>query len=202
MEDLVLDKKNRRALVLIAHPDDETIWMGGSLLHYARIDWTILSLCRKTDKDRYPKYLRACQFYRAQALISDLEDENILTIEKSIPEIKKRINQLLEVKKFDYLFSHAQEGEYGHARHIGVHRAVKELIQEKKLEAEQVFYFCYQAKTYLNQIKISNNFTKAKYILKLTPQEFKQKKKIIHQIYGFARNSFEYLSCLNLETFC
>ena len=45
----------KKALIIVAHPDDETIWMGGTILKYTELEWTIYSLCRASDKDREPK---------------------------------------------------------------------------------------------------------------------------------------------------
>ena len=187
--------------MIVAHPDDETIWLGGTLLRYVKINWTIFSLCRRADPDRYPKFLRVCKFYQVQPLISDLDDEDILTVEESIPEIKERLNRLIKAKKFDYIFTHGANGEYGHPRHVGVHRAVKALIKEKKLAARQVFYFCYSGRNRGDGSQAINRFTKAKYSFKLTKDEFDQKRTVINNFYGFKKNSFEYLSCLKQETF-
>ena len=41
----------KKANVIVAHPDDETIWMGGKIIHEKDFQWTILSLCRKDDLD-------------------------------------------------------------------------------------------------------------------------------------------------------
>ena len=81
----------KEALVIVAHPDDETIWMGGFILKNSKWAWTIISLCRKNDRDRMPKFLDVCKFYKANAIISDLDDEELkpLPINETIEKIKQ-----------------------------------------------------------------------------------------------------------------
>ena len=71
--------RKKEALCIVAHPDDETIWMGGAILKN-KFNWTIISLCRKNDLDREPKFRRVCKFYSANSIISDLEDDIVKPI--------------------------------------------------------------------------------------------------------------------------
>jgi len=79
-----INLRNGRALIVVAHPDDETIWAGGVLLRHKNISWTIFSLCRKDDEDRMPKFFLAAKFYKACGIISDLDDEGNITPQESI----------------------------------------------------------------------------------------------------------------------
>ncbi len=175
--------------------------MGGAILHYPKIKWTIFSLSRGDDADRAPKFKKVCKFYGAKPIISNLEDEGIMSVKESIPAIKTRIIKLLKTKKFDYLFTHGLNGEYGHPRHLGVNRAVGELLKTKKIIAKKIFYFSYKGKNEGDGSHCKNDLKKARYNLNLTPDELKQKQKIIHEMYGFSEESFEYASCLKKEAF-
>lgn len=186
----------KRALVIVAHPDDETIWMGGMILNSKNIDWTIFSLCRGNDPDRAPKFKKVCEYYNAHSLISDLEDEGIMDVEKSLPEIKKRVMANFAGKKFAYIFTHGYNGENGHERHLGVHLAVKELVKEKIIICDKLFFFSYQ----LEQNTI-NNSRFSNFVVELNNQTLINKKSIIEKIYGFNKDSFESISCLPKETF-
>ena len=67
---------NKTALCIVAHPDDETIWMGGTIMKN-NYNWTIICLCRKNDLDRSPKFKKVCDYYKAKSIISDLDDEKL-----------------------------------------------------------------------------------------------------------------------------
>lgn len=192
-----LNLESGRALVIVAHPDDETIWMGGTLLMNPTIDWTIFSLCRSADADRAPKFKKACDYYGARSIMTDLEDEGIMNIPQSIPEIEKRIRTHIGTQSFDYIFTHGTNGEYSHPRHVGVHRTVTRLLQLKKLHARQCFYFSYAADAH----KRVYNKKSAMFYVKLTAYTHAKKRNIIKNIYGFFPRSFENISCLPTETF-
>lgn len=199
MQSLSLEK-NKRAIVIVAHPDDEIIFMGGTIMKNPQIDWTVFSLCRASDKDRAPKFWRVCKKNNVKGIIADLEDKDKMSVVKSVPIIAKLISDKLKNKKFDYIFTHGANGEYEHKRHIGVHLAVKKLIDNKILKPEAVFYFNYKK---INRhvgapftVKAGTNC-----LLKLSPAELKRKKEIVAYMYGYDINGIDVSYCTNPEAF-
>lgn len=189
-----------RSIAIVAHPDDETIWMGGTIMKIRSHDWTIFSLCRRSDPDRAPKFFRVCHFYKAQAIMTDLDDEGRLSFDQSVKAAKKLIKKEIGKQKFDCVFTHGPNGEYGHPLHKAVHRAVKELIAEKVLAPAVVFYFSYR-KTSRKAFSTLKAGKDSDLLLKLSSPELKRKKEIMTKIYGFAPAGIDVSYCTDPEAY-
>jgi len=193
-------RENERALAIVAHPDDETIWMGGFILKHKQLKWTIFSLCRASDKDRAPKFKRVCKRYGATGIITNLEDRNIMSVKESLPKIKRLIQREVKDKKFDYIFTHGRNGEYGHKRHKGVNRAVVDMVDRGQLACGRLLCFNYEKakKGKRPSMKASSD---SDYLLKLSPAMFKEKKRIQSEIYGYPWYGIDVGFCTNPEAF-
>lgn len=184
------------ALVIVAHPDDETIWIGGYMLRYPDWDWTVVSLCRVKDRDREPRFRNVCNLLGAESYIFDLDDTEEGFFKKiSLKDIEDRVMQIKD-KKFEHIFTHGSNGEYGHIRHKQVSQAVTKMIDEGKLQCKNLHCFSYENKDkfcYANQ--------NAENYIKLTAKELEEKKNLIKNVYGFDAGSFEEVCAGNAEAF-
>ncbi|RLC37490.1 hypothetical protein DRH27_03820 [Candidatus Falkowbacteria bacterium] len=188
--------RGERALVVVAHPDDETIWMGGVLLSNPEVRWTIFSLSRASDKDRAPKFRKVCKLYGAECIFTDLDDEGQLGGIEATRAAEACLRDGLAGKEFDCLFTHGENGEYGHPLHIITHKAVNNVLKKSFLNVKKVFYFDYRKK--------ENNIISGKnpdFIVDLSKDEFFEKKRIVSEMYGYPIDGIDVGYCNNQELF-
>jgi hypothetical protein len=192
----------KETLIIVAHPDDETIWAGGMLLKSKsdnKENRTILCLCRKEDTDRAPRFKEACEMFGAEGYISDMDDaEEGSYKEVSNEDIINRIMEVTKGKEYDSLYTHGENGEYEHIRHLQVHKAVCEMLDKELLLAKEVFFFSYIKNKELGFCIANSNADK---LIKLRKPYFKMKKKLIEETYGFQMGGFEEKSCGQVEGF-
>ena len=60
--------------VIVAHPDDETLWAGGTILSHPSWKWFVVCLCRGSDEDRSPRFSNALKILKSEGIIGDLDD--------------------------------------------------------------------------------------------------------------------------------
>ena len=193
--------KKKKVLIIVAHPDDETIWMGGTILRKIE-DWdtTIISLCRKSDEDRAPKFKKVCDVYNAKSFISDLDDESSEPLD--ISEFISRILDFAE-KQYDEIYTHGKNGEYGHIRHIECNEAVKKIIDDKTIKTDKLFFFSYKKKSSPGTDTGFDSYAQvsANKFINLNNLELIKKKDLIQNVYGFSKNGFEERTCREQESF-
>jgi LmbE family N-acetylglucosaminyl deacetylase len=191
-------KKSKSVAVIVAHPDDETLWTGGTILSHPSWSWFIITLCRASDSDRAPKFLQALKALGAEGKMGDLDDS---PEQKPLAEIElqETILQLLPQKHFDLMIAHNPAGEYTrHRRHEEIGRAVITLWHAGKLSASELWIFAYEdgGKQYLPRpINTAD-------IYHILPERTWQRKyRIITATYGFEKNGFEAETTPRAEAF-
>lgn len=184
--------------VIVAHPDDETLWAGGTILSHPSNNWFIVSLCRASDKDRSTRFYNTLKLLNSEGIMGDLDDgPDQIPLNKK--ELEEKILELLPSKHFDLIITHGLKGEYTqHLRHEEVSKAVTKLWQQGKVKANELWTFAFEdgKKAYLPRaIEMATVFGN------LPKQIWLKKYNIITETYGFDKDSWEAQTTPRAEAF-
>jgi LmbE family N-acetylglucosaminyl deacetylase len=174
--------------VLVAHPDDETLWAGGTLL--IEHGWApfVATLCRGRDADRAPKFFEVLKRLSAHGSMADLDDGPEQT---PLPdaEVERALLEGLPSRHFDRILTHCPLGEYTrHLRHEEVARAVLRLWLAGKLSAPELWLFAYEDG---GGAHLPVAVQSADVARELAPEVWARKFSLITDVYGFGRESWE-----------
>jgi LmbE family N-acetylglucosaminyl deacetylase len=194
----MVGNKIKSVAVIVAHPDDETLWAGGTILTHPLWKWFIACLCRSSDTERATKFHQALKFLHAEGMMGDLDDgPHQKPLEES--EVENTIMELLPCQHYDVVITHDLSGEYTrHLRHEEVSKAVMRLWQAGKIDADELWTFAYEDG---NKEYYPLAIEKATTIRKLTQNIWIKKYNIITDIYGFEKNSWEANTTPHAEAF-
>jgi len=190
--------EDSRCAVIVAHPDDETLWTGGTILMHPEANWTIITLCRKSDQERSPKFFRALKKLSATGTMGDLDDSPE-QFPLAAREVQNKILELLSSNRFDLVITHGLRGEYArHLRHEETGKAVMALWESKKLSAKEIWQFAYEDD---GGRCLPQPVQGADIYLELPEGIWQRKYNIITKIYGFSPDSFEAKTTPRKEAF-
>lgn len=124
-------KENINAAIIVAHPDDETIFCGGTLLNYPKWNWHIVCLTWNiVDDPRGTQFQRAMDMYKSYGVnISSFQCMG--KIDQSLSQGENQ-NWKISISNLNLsptiVLTHNVEGEYGHPHHKAVNRICNELF--------------------------------------------------------------------------
>ncbi len=189
-------KPFKNVVIIVAHPDDETLWAGGVLLDNPSWKCYIICLCRGSDKDRAPKFKEVLKNLKAHGKMDDLDDgpEQIPLVPT---ELERRILRHLPSGAIDLLITHSPFGEYTrHRRHEEIGNAVISLWKKAQIKIDGLWLFAYEDG---NRAYYPTPIAEAHQIYVLSEKTWKEKYRIITKTYGFAPESWEAEVCPKTE---
>lgn len=188
----------RRVAVVVAHPDDETLWAGGLLLSHPEWSPFVVTLCRGSDPERAPKFLSAVERLNAQGIMGDLDDSPYQA-PLSATLVRDTILSLLPGRDFDLIITHAPRGEYTrHRRHEEVSRAVRVLWKRGDLRAGKLWQFAYEDEGGTGSPRPIES---ADLHFPLSEEMWNRKLAVITDVYGFGADTWEARAATRAEAF-
>lgn len=188
----------KNVAVIVAHPNDETLWAGGTILSHPSWNCFVVSVCRGNDTDCASKFYKALKVLKSEGSMGNLDDgrdQNPLDDE----EVEQTILDLLPKKHYDLIFSHNPDGEYTrHLRHEEVSKSVINLWNKRKIAADELRTFAYedgQRDYYPRPIENASIYRT------LTKRIWLRKYSIMRETYGFEKESWEVQTTSREEAF-
>lgn len=193
-----MDEKTKTVAIIVAHPDDETLWAGGTILNSPSWKCFVVCLCRGSDTGRSPKFYNALKILNAEGIMGDLDDgpEQKPLDENEVEEL---ILHLLPPTHFDLVITHNPAGEYTrHLRHEEVGKAVTELWRSGKISTRELWFFAYEDghKKYF-PLAVKN----ASVCTTLSETTWQQKYKLMTETYGYEKDGWEAKTTPKAEAF-
>jgi LmbE family N-acetylglucosaminyl deacetylase len=177
-------KGKKRAVVVCAHPDDETLFFAGLILEHPFVDWTIVCVTDgNADRQggrRFKDFHSACRkLGAARSIQLHYEDKYSRRIkpELLIADLKDLQTQF----KWDIVFTHSPIGDYGHPHH------------------QDVSYSTHQS---FKQVWSIGFNVVGDWVVRLSSKNFARKSKIIHDDYFSETKRFlQFLPISSAESF-
>jgi LmbE family N-acetylglucosaminyl deacetylase len=187
-----------RAAVVVAHPDDETLWCGGYILSHPEFYWRLVTLCRASDRDRAPKFRRVLQQMGAEGEMADLDDGPD-QVPLTMVQVEETIVRLLSGGSYSLILTHGPNGEYTrHRRHEECSQSVVNLWRSGGISTKQLWMFAYEdgGHAYLPRVRADADRRDM-----LTDDIWLEKRRLITDVYGYGHDSWEARSTPGEEGF-
>jgi len=131
-----LKLKNINNLMIVAHPDDESLWGG---VHLSKSDYLVVCVTCGNDKKRLKEFNKAIDEFDNIGLslnYPDITNKKIDNWSKDYYKIEKDLKDIISYKKWNTIVTHNPDGEFDHPHH----KMISTMIS-KNTDKNKLFYF-------------------------------------------------------------
>lgn len=119
-------------IMIVAHPDDETLWASEELLNN---DYLVVCITCGKNKTRIREIKKALEISNDKLMILNKPDK-VKGIrsnwKKEKKDIEKELKHILKIKKWNKIVTHNPDGEYGHIHHKMTSEIVTKIYDETR----------------------------------------------------------------------
>lgn len=176
-------------LMIVAHPDDETIWGGG---HLKDGGYFVLCITDGRCKKRSEEFMNVLKESGNDGIILEYPDKVLGKRDdwsKVSDGIKSDVQTVMEYKNWGLIVTHNKNGEYGHQHHKLIHGYVTDIYDKNKYDAPLYCFGKYYKKAKLD-VDVKNSLTE----MSEDRIEFKEK---LEELYVSQEEVVEGLSHMN-----
>lgn len=127
-------------LMVVAHPDDESLWGGAHLLFD---NWFVICLTNGDNKIRSKEFYEVLDYTNNKGIIltyPDLVNGVKSNWSECEGEVREDLSYILNYKDWELIATHNPAGETGHIHHLNTNRYMCSLCEEKDL-LNRLYYF-------------------------------------------------------------
>ena len=122
---LIPGKKN---LMVVAHPDDETIF-GFAQLALSSSHWTVVCVTNGDNPERRREFLQVARALGVTSRIWRFKDARWAAFsEDDQQRIALRVQEICKRERIENVLTHGLGGEYGHCQHRALHQVVRRAV--------------------------------------------------------------------------
>jgi len=117
-------------LMIVAHPDDETLFGGGELLKH-KGEYKVVCLDYGNHMVRHKEFICAMEMLGVEKWEHWDGEPYKSSVSYNESILIPRLERVLGERDWEKVVTHNQGGEYGHYRHVGTHNVMVRLVPEK-----------------------------------------------------------------------
>ena len=160
------DWNNVERLMIVAHPDDETLWGSEELL---KNKYLVICITCGTNKKREKEIEAALKISKDRLIVLDKPDK-VRGKRSDWKHYKKQIEYelkyVIKKKKWNTIVTHNPEGEYGHIHHKITNNIVTKVYNKEKI-GKLKYFGKYYSKKRINQNKFAREIPEDIYDMKI-----------------------------------
>jgi LmbE family N-acetylglucosaminyl deacetylase len=118
-------------LMIVAHPDDETLFGGGELLNH-KGEYKVVCLDYGNDMTRHREFLCAMEKLGVEKWEHWDGEEYKTPTSYDAKKLIPKLQRLIVERNWEKIVTHNKDGEYGHYRHKELHDLLR-LLKPQKL---------------------------------------------------------------------